>query len=80
MEIEYVWQVEPFNENQQQIGSAFTLIVANVVSLKIVIISPLCLRKRCCNGEAVHSVGRGPCLFIDQTKKLNDGGILTLQM
>jgi len=34
----------------------------------------------CRNGEVLLSAGRGRCLFIDQTKKLSDGGIPTLQM
>jgi len=49
------------------------------MSLKVVLISALCMCT-CCRNEVLHSVGRGRCLFIDQTKKLGDGGIPTLQM
>jgi len=53
-EIEYIWRVEPFDENYQQISSAFALIIANVVSLKVVLISAPCVCSGCRNGELLH--------------------------
>jgi len=60
IEIEHIWQVEPFiNENEQRKGSAFALIVAKVLSLKVVLISALCMRNGCGSGEILQSMGSG---------------------
>jgi len=48
------------------------LIVANIVSLKLVLISALCMSNNCQNGEAVQSVGQTMCLFINQSKMLRE--------
>jgi len=42
------------------------------MSLKVVLNSSLCKCTGCRNGDVLQSVGR---LFIDQTKKLSDGGL-----